>query len=137
MRGTTGSNAAGADGCSTACRPAVASTGVRLPTPISAGRLGGDDPTSPTATTTEVTTSCMPVMTSDAGAPTIGTAATTAVTVELRLSREVTTVLEIDRAAFRTDVAATDVGVEAAASGTEAAADGGGVAAAVGRIALR
>ena len=69
--------------------------------------------TSPTEPTTEVTTSWMPLMTSEVGAPTMGTAATTAVTVALRLSREVTRVVEIDLAAL---------GTEAAGAGTDDAA---------------
>ncbi|MCI4673509.1 hypothetical protein [Candidatus Mycolicibacterium alkanivorans] len=98
--------------------------------------------TSPTEPTTEVKTSCMPPMTSDAGTPTTGTAATTAVTVAPRRSREVDRVLEIDPAAFGTDPAAFGTeagafGIEAGVFGIEVAAFGIEVAAAVGRPALR
>jgi hypothetical protein len=84
----------------------------------------------------------MPLMTSEAGAPTMGTAATTPVTVALRPSREVTRVVEIDPAAFGTDAAAFGTeaeafGTEAADVGREAEAFGIEVAAAVGRPALR
>ena len=128
-RGAAGANAPAADGGATGRAPARASTGFRLLAPISGPRrLGGDAVTSPTEPTTEVRTSCMPLMTSEAGAPTMGTVATTAVTVALRLSREVIRVSEIDPAAF---------GTEAAASGTVAAAFGIEVAVAVGRPALR